>query len=157
MVDDALREYLRVVYNYDHKGEITLMSDTFHQQKSTGENVGVNCHCHWPAHFAVVYYARVDRDPEEQNPLRQGSVRFYDPQNLSTRQWPNNNPSVFTGAWFNLVPEEGSLVIFEGHLPHDSTYFDGEHRLCVPVMANIITPRSHCPVPVSDLLNFQEK
>lgn len=157
MADETVRAYLKSVYAYEHTGEIEMMSDTFHQRKSHGENVGINCHTHFPADLVVTYYARLDRDPAETNPLRQGAVRFYDPQHVNTRPWPNNNPSVFTNSWFNLVPNEGSMVIFEGHVPHDSTYFDGDHRMCIPIMVNIVTPRKHCKVPVSDLLNFQEK
>jgi hypothetical protein len=25
-------------------------------------------------------------------------------------------------------------VVFEGYVPHDSTYFEGEERMCIPVL-----------------------
>lgn len=153
MADDCVRAYLRTAYNYDHLGELAMLSDTFHQRRSAGENVGINCHTHFPAHLVVTYYARLDRDPGESNPLRQGAVRFYDPQHVNTRPWPNNNPDAFTNSWFNLVPEEGSMVVFEGHLPHDSTFFDGEHRMCIPIMVDVLTPRVQVKTPVSEILN----
>jgi hypothetical protein len=155
MADETARAYLKTVYAYEHRGEIELMSDTFHQQRSTGENVGINCHVHFPADLTVNYYARIDRDPSETNPLRLGALRFYDPQHLNTRVWPNKNPAVFTHSWYNLVPNEGSMVVFEGHMPHDSTYFEGEHRLCIPIMAIVRTPRKYCTMAVSELLNLQ--
>lgn len=156
MVDNTVRQYLWTVYSYEHTGELNMLSDTFHQKRAEGQNVGINCHTHFPAHLVVTYYARVDRDPEETNPLRQGAVRFYDPQHVNTRPWPNNNPSVFTNSWFNLVPNEGSMVVFEGHIPHDSTYFDGEHRMCVPVMVDVITPRVQIKTPASKLFEAQD-
>jgi hypothetical protein len=155
MVDLACRNYVEAVYHYRHEGDLEMMSDTFWQQRSRGENVGINCHTHFTSHLVATYYVRVDRDPRETNPLRQGSVRFYDPQHVNTRPWPNNNPGLISTSWFNVVPEEGSMVVFEGHLPHDSTFFDGEARMCIPVMVNLVTPRTHIKRPVSDLLAEQ--
>lgn len=155
LIDAACRDYVQAVYHYRHEGELEMMSDTFWQQRARGENVGINCHTHVTSHMVATYYVRTDRDPAERNPLRQGSVRFYDPQHVNTRPWPNNNPAVLTTSWFNVVPEEGSLIVFEGHLPHDSTYFDGEARMCIPVMVNLITPRTHMKRPVSELIAGQ--
>lgn len=156
LVDKACRDYVEAVYHYRHDGELEMMSDTFWQQRSRGENVGINCHTHFTSHLVATYYVRVDRDPLETNPLRQGSVRFYDPQHINTRQWPNNNPALISNAWFNVVPEEGSMIVFEGHLPHDSTFFDGESRMCIPVMVNLVTPRTHIKKPVSELIASQQ-
>ena len=155
MVDAACRDYVEKVYNYRHEGELEMMSDTFWQQRSRGENVGINCHTHVTSHLVATYYVRVDRDPEETNVLRKGSVRFYDPQHVNTRPWPNNNQGLISTSWFNVIPEEGSLVVFEGHLPHDSTFFDGEARMCIPVMVNLVTPRTHIKKPVSQLIAKQ--
>lgn len=155
LVDAACRDYVQSVYHYRHEGELEMMADTFWQQRERGENVGINCHTHVTSHLVATYYVRTDRDPGEINPLRQGSVRFYDPQHVNTRPWPNNNPAVLTTSWFNVIPEEGSMVVFEGHLPHDSTFFDGQARLCIPVMVNLVTPRTHIKQPVSELLARQ--
>lgn len=155
IVDVACRDYVEAIYHYRHDGELEMMSDTFWQQRSRGENVGINCHTHMTSHLVATYYVRTDRDPQEANPLRQGSVRFYDPQHVNTRPWPNNNAGVKTTSWFNVVPEEGSLIVFEGHIPHDSTFFDGEARLCIPVMVNLVTPRTHIKRPVSELIAEQ--
>jgi hypothetical protein len=156
MADESVRAYLKKVYNYDHTGELEMMSDTFWQQRERGENVGINCHTHFTSHVVVTYYVRVDRDPKETNPLRMGSVRFYDPQHVNTRPWPNNNKQLNTTSWYNVIPEEGSMVVFEGFMPHDSTYFDGESRLCIPIMVNLVTPRTHIKKSVSELIRKQK-
>ncbi|MBO6510209.1 MAG: hypothetical protein JJ979_17305 [Roseibium sp.] len=152
MVDTSIREYLSAVYHYDHEGDIEMMSDTFWQSRERGENVGINCHTHFRADLVVTYYVENGLDPQEDNPLRKGAVRFYDPQNLGVRTWPNNNPGVFTNGWFHLVPKVGSLVIFEGHMPHDSTYFGGAERLCIPVMCDVKTGRSHDKSTLAQIL-----
>ncbi len=155
MVDQCAREYLSSVYHYDHDGELELMGDTFWQVRERGENVGISCHTHFKSDLVVTYYARTGIEPKENNPLRQGSVRFYDPQNLGARHWPNNNPGVFSRAWYNIVPEVGSMLVFEGHIPHDSTFFGGPERLCIPVMCDVKTARSHIKSPVSDIKRMQ--
>lgn len=155
LVDSACRDYVDAVYHYRHEGELEMMSDTFWQQQSRGENVGINCHTHPTSHLVATYYVRTDHAPEEKNPLRQGSVRFYDPQHINTRPWPNNNPAVVATSWFNVVPQEGSLIVFEGHLPHDSTFFAGQERMCIPVMVNLVTARTHLKRSVSELVAEQ--
>jgi hypothetical protein len=156
MVDETARDYLRAVYHYDHKGDIEIMADTFLQRRSHGENVGINTHIHASSQLVVTYYPRVDRDEKEPNVLRRGAVRFYDPQIINGRHWPNNNPHLFANSWFNLEPQVGSLVAFEGYMPHDSGFFDGEERLCIANMVNIVVPRSHQKVLVKELLKCQD-
>ncbi|MEJ8474449.1 putative 2OG-Fe(II) oxygenase [Roseibium algae] len=155
MVDHTVREYLSAVYHYDHEGEIDMMSDTFWQNREEGQNVGINCHTHFKSDLVATYYLNTGCEPGEDNPLRQGALRFYDPQNLGVRPWPNRNPGLVQNGWYNIVPEPGMMVVFEGHIPHDSTYFGGEQRLCIPVMCDVKTSRSHIKKPVSELLRNQ--
>jgi hypothetical protein len=155
MYDETARNYLRAVYNYDHTGDLEMMADTFLQRRAYGENVGINAHIHLTSQIVVTYYPRVDRDENETNSLRRGNLKFYDPQMINGRHWPNNNPNVFANSWFDLEPKVGSMIAFEGFMPHDSGYFDGEERLCIPCMINVITPRSHIKTSVKELLKCQ--
>ena len=43
-----------------------------------------------------------------------------------------------------VEPRTGSMLVFEGHVPHDSTYFEGEERMCIPVLCSLSLPNSHC-------------
>jgi hypothetical protein len=155
MIDETARDYLRAVYRYEHDGELELMADTFLQRKSHNENTGINAHAHQLSQMVVTYYPRVVQDEAETDRLRRGALRFYDPQMVNGRHWPNNNPQVFSNAWFNLEPQTGSMVAFEGHMVHDSTFFAGEERICIACMVNVVTPRSHCKESVSSLLEHQ--
>ncbi|MFP5300049.1 hypothetical protein R2R70_02385 [Cobetia sp. SIMBA_158] len=155
MVDSAVREYLMLAYGYQHEGEIRMMGDALWQRRSHGENIGVSTHTHLKADIVVTYYPRVDLDGESENALRRGGVRFYDPANVGKRFWPCNNPSYYTGGWFQVEPRVGSMTVFEGHIPHDSTFFEGEGRMCIPIMVDVDTPKKHCKVTTSDILSFQ--
>lgn len=156
MVDKAVRDYLQLVYAYQHEGPVRMMSDTFYQSRERGENVGINCHTHFRTDIVATYYVRTGIEEGETNPLRMGALRFYDPQNLGERPWPNNNPQICTSGWANVIPSNGLMVLFEGHMPHDSTYFGGSERLCIPVMCEVATPRSHIKASLPEILIFQE-
>lgn len=156
MTDIAAREYLLAVYGYEHVGEIAMMSDTFWQRRAERENVGINAHTHIKADLVVTYYPRVRLDADAPDTsLHRGSVRFYDPANVGKRFWPVNNPSFHIGGWYSVTPQEGSMTVFEGYLPHDSTFFAGEERMCIPVLCDVITPRSHCKATLSEILRAQ--
>lgn len=157
MADSAVREYLACVYGYEHTGEIRMMSDTFWQKRDSGENVGINSHTHVKADLVVTYYPRIDVEPGEKSSLRKGAARFYDPANIGKRFWPCNNPDFFVGGWFQLEPQVGSMTVFEGYLPHDSTFFSGAERMCIPILIDVDTPKKHCKASVSDILAFQSK
>ena len=125
MTDNAIREYLKLAYDYDHTGEISMMSDTFYQNRSKKENVGINSHTHIQTDIICTYYPRVilDKDCPDTS-LHKGALRFYDPANVGKRMWPiNNKNDRFISGWYSVVPETGSMVVFEGYVPHDSTYF----------------------------------
>lgn len=159
MVDHAVREFVRLAYGYDHTGEITMMSDTFYQRRDLRENVGINTHTHMKSDIICTYYPRVALDADcPTTSLHRGALRFYDPSNLGKRLWPCRNPEGHhTNGWYEVVPEEGSMVVFEGYVPHDSTYFEGEERMCIPVLCDLELPNSHCKVRASDILAFQRK
>ncbi|KJZ17428.1 hypothetical protein TW86_04025 [Halomonas sp. S2151] len=155
MADLAVREYLASVYGYQHEGEVRMMSDTFWQRRSHGENVGINSHTHIKADLVVTYYPRVDVEPGETSSLRKGACRFYDPANVGKRFWPCNNDAFFVGGWYQLEPQEGSMTVFEGYVPHDSTFFSGEERMCIPILVDVDTPKKHCKAAVSDILGYK--
>lgn len=155
MADVAVREYLWRAYQYEHQGELHMMGDALWQRRSHGENIGVSAHTHLKADLVVTYYPRVDVEPDETNVLRKGSVRFFDPANVGKRFWPCNNPDHFIGGWLNVEPRVGSMTVFEGHIPHDSTFFSGEARMCIPIMVDVDTPKKHTKSSVTDILTYQ--
>lgn len=157
MVQASIREYLQLAYGYDHQGEILMMSDAFYQSRALGQNVGIASHTHAKFDFVCTYYPRIVLDADcPQTPLHRGSVRFYDPANLGKRLWPCENPGGYVGGWYSVEPREGSMVVFEGHLPHDSTYFAGAERMCIPVLCTLDLPNSHRSARVGDIMQLQK-
>ena len=143
MVRDAICEYLIAAYGFAFDGEINATAETFLQDRARGENLGIFTHCHRKSDFVVTYYPLVEIDPEFANDqLRSGALRFYDPAGVGQRLWPNRNPQVHCGSWFQITPRQGSMVVFEGHLPHDSSYFEGARRICIPVQCDLVLPNS---------------
>ena len=117
-----------------------MMSDTFWQRRALQENVGINAHTHIQTDIVCTYYPRVVLDADcPKTSLHRGAVRFYDPANVGKRLWPCNNPDAYVGGWYAVEPRTGSMLVFEGHVPHDSTYFEGEERMCIPVLCSLDT------------------
>jgi hypothetical protein len=153
MVDYACREYLKLVYEYEHKGKVCIMSDTFWQRRSNKQNTGIHTHTHIKCDLVVTYYPKVNLDKEVKNPVRRGAVRVYDPANIGKRFWNmNNNSKYFFGGWHEVEIKEGLMLIIEGHVPHDSTYFEGDERMCIPMLVDIDTPKNHTKVSSEELL-----
>lgn len=158
MVAAAVREYLALAYGYDHRGEIHMMSDTFWQQRNRRENLGIHTHTHIQSDIVCTYYPRVVLDADcPETPLHRGAVRFYDPANVGKRLWPCRNPNAFIGGWYSVEPRSGSMLVFEGHVPHDSTYFEGAERMCIPVLCSLDLPNSHCKAGLRDILAAQKE
>jgi len=154
MVDKACKEYLRMVYDYDHKGKVAIMSDTFWQRRSNEQNTGIQAHTHIKCDLVVTYYPKVNLDKKISNSIRKGVVRVYDPANIGKRFWDmNNNFKYFYGGWYQVPIHEGTMLIIEGHVPHDSTYFQGDERMCIPMLVDIDTPKKHTKKPIEDMLN----
>lgn len=149
MVDYGVREYLQHVYNYEHEGDITMMGECFYQRRSHRENIGINNHTHMKCDFVVMYYSKINLDEglddhPHTSSLHKGAVRLYDPANIGKRFWPcRNQDHAYYGGWYEIVPKEGTMIIIEGWQPHDSTYFFGDDRLCLPVLCDVITPNIH--------------
>lgn len=153
MVDYACREYLKLAYEYEHKGKVCIMSDTFWQRRSNKQNTGIHTHTHIKCDLVVTYYPKVNLDKEVKNPVRRGAVRVYDPANIGKRFWDmNNNSKYFFGGWHEVQIKEGLMLIIEGHIPHDSTYFEGDERMCIPMLVDIDTPKKHTKVSSEELL-----
>jgi hypothetical protein len=159
MAAAGVREYLQLAYGYDHPGEIRMMADTFWQQRDRRENVGIHTHTHPQTDIVCTYYPRVMLDADcPETTLHRGAVRFYDPANVGKRLWPCWNPAAYVGGgWYSVEPQTGSMVVFEGYVPHDSTYFEGEERMCIPVLCNLDLPNSHCKVGLRDILAAQRE
>lgn len=156
MVAAGVREYLQLAYSYDHAGDIRMMSDTFWQRRALRENVGINTHTHIQSDIVCTYYPRVVLDVDcPDTSLHRGAVRFYDPANVGKRLWPCRNPDAYVGGWYAVEPKAGSMLVFEGHVPHDSTYFEGEERMCIPVLCSLDLPNSHCKAGLREILAHQ--
>ena len=156
MARDSIREYLMLAYGYDHTGEINMMSDTFLQQRSKKQNIGINSHTHIQTDIVCTYYPKVDLDPDgPDTSLHKGALRFYDPANVGKRLWPCNRTDYHIGGWYSVEPVTGSMIVFEGHVPHDSTYFEGEERMCIPILCSLDLPNSHCKTSTSQILTLQ--
>lgn len=152
MVDTMCRDYLQSVYNYKHDGPITMEADMFYQRRSHRENVGINMHTHPKCDLVLTYYPWLHLDEEANTPLHQGAMRIYDPANIGKRFWPCKNPNAYYGGWYSIVPQIGSMIIFEGWIPHDSTYFSGDDRMCIPILCDVITPSGHEKVDSRELI-----
>lgn len=157
MVAASVREYLHLAYGYEHEGEIRMMSDAFYQERAKGQNLGIAAHTHSKFDIVCTYYPRAPLDPDcPQTPFHRGAVRFYDPANIGKRLWPCNHPDHYFGGWYSVEPREGSMTVFEGHVPHDSTYFEGEDRMCIPTLCEIMLPNSHFKTSMADILSAQQ-
>lgn len=153
MVDQACREYLKLAYDYDHQGKVNIMSDTFWQRRSHKQNTGIHTHTHIKCDLVVTYYPKVNLDDNVVNSMRQGVVRVYDQANIGKRFWGmNNNNKYFFGGWYQVPIKEGTMLIIEGHIPHDSSFFEGDERMCIPMLVDIDTPKKHTKVSSEELL-----
>ncbi len=126
MVEAAAREYLANFYQYHYDGDLSLRMQPFLQEgQGKGDNGGVYMHTHQHYDLVVTYYPKVViADDQEQSPYHRGSLRFYDPSGRGPRRWKNNSP-MFQCNSFTVEPKSGSMMVFEGQTPHDSTFFGG--------------------------------
>jgi hypothetical protein len=155
MADAALRDYLWHCYGVDHKGTFALMADVFHGHRQPGHCEGIVPHTHMQGDLIVNYYPRVAIDPDAPK-IRRGALRLFDPSGKGKRSWPNRNPAFHAAGWFNVEVETGTMVVFEGHVPHDSTVFDGDARMCIAIMARTVDERSWRTATVDAILRFQQ-
>jgi hypothetical protein len=93
-------------------------------------DAGREMHNHPMSDFNAVYYINPD----------EADVEFYDPR------WPNNNMWYTRKNKFLLKPKSGDIVVFEGHLWHQTVGRQLQsHRLCV--VSNWMHPRPHVCAP----------
>lgn len=155
MVSYSVREFLWHAFHYQHEGDIHMMSDTFWQRRSHGENLGIPTHTH-PAHEIIcTYYPRVDDDGENDHEFSKGALRFYNPAMRGGRLWPTNEGSMYNGQTYSVRPRAGSMVVFEGHMPHDSTFFEGDERMCIPILCKLDLPNKHQHATISEIMEVQ--
>lgn len=157
MTDFAVREYMRSVWHNDYKGDIRMICDALYQRKEGEDNAGIHGHNHWRHDIVCTYYPRITFDPANPPPTSKhmGQVRFYDPANMGKRLWANFNPAHHVGSWYSVTPKTGTMLVFEGRLFHDSTYFGGIERMCIPVMCQIDTPNRHEYESLAAITKFQ--
>lgn len=150
IVDTACRDFLEFIYGYKHTGDLHMNAGTFWQQKTNNQNIGIQLHTHPKSDLVAVYYPKISG--ASNSVMTNGGLRLYDPSNIGKRFWECNNHSSYYGGWFNITPEEGMLVVFEGWIPHDSGYFDGDERLSIPFLINVDTELKHKMVSSLNIL-----
>ena len=158
--DEAVEAWLGVaragVAEYLHRGygatlpeSITAIAEPFVQEGAHPENcVGIFTHTHPKADLVVTYYPEVCFGTEAPQRYEDGALRFYDPAGRGHRLWPNRNPGLFTGSWYEVRPRTGTLVIFEGHVPHDAQPFRGRRRVCLPLQVSLRFPNAQNPIDI---------
>jgi len=155
MVDATLREYLWHCYGVDYKGTFALMADVFQGDRRPGHCEGIVPHTHMQADLIVNYYPRVVIDRSAPKG-RSGALRLFDPSGKGKRAWPNQNPAFHAAGWCNIEVATGAMVVFEGHVPHDSAAFNGDARMCIAMMARTVDERSWRTATVAEILRFQQ-
>lgn len=144
----ALSEYLHRACGAALPESITAIAEPFVQGAGNGETIGIFTHTHPRADFVVTYYPEVDFGEAGPQPHREGALRFYDPAGRGHRLWPNRNASIFTGSWLDVRPRSGTMVVFEGHVPHDSAPFEGTRRVCLPLQCSLRTPNAQHQIEI---------
>lgn len=153
MIDAGCREFLGIFGN-DYRGPLKIQSDVLWSRGDAGEREGMYCHTHMKADLVAIYYPRLDVDPSLP-PLHKGALRIYDPSNKGKRSWRNHNQSFHIGGWLHIDIREGLLVVFEGHVPHDSSHFAGKDRLCVPCMINLADKSAYEQMTLDEIKEHQ--
>jgi hypothetical protein len=144
----SLAEYLHRGFGAELPESLMAISEPFLQGEGYGETIGIFTHTHPKADVVVTYYPEVNFGDVGPERFREGALRFYDPAGRGHRLWPNRNPAIFTGSWLDVRPRTGTLVIFEGHVPHDSAPFTGKRRVCLPLQVSLRFPNAQNPVEI---------
>lgn len=135
--DSMCRAYMREIYHFDCIYPIKMMAEPFCQNEETGKN-GMACHTHVGKPLFITYYPSVKLKRRAHSSIKDnginGEVSFYDPANVGRRIWPCLNTSFASGSTFRVAVREGMFTAFEGHVPHDSAPFEGEERVCIPII-----------------------
>jgi hypothetical protein len=156
MVQHSVREFLLRGFGYEHEGDIHMNADPFYQSKKTGENIGIYTHTHPSFELVCTYYPHVATfEGQSENQMHNGAVRFYNPAMRGNRLWSSNPSYIHNKSRFSLLPKTGSMIVFEGHMPHDSTFFEAEDRMCIPVLCRLDLPNKHSTASMSEIMEVQ--
>jgi hypothetical protein len=155
LADYYARLYLKEAYGYSCTLPIKLMAEPFCQDGTTGTH-GIMTHSHRGKPLLVTYYPSVKINPRSESKVvgnsgLNGQVDFYDPSGEGKRWWNNHNPAHLTASVARFPVSEGSILVFEGHLPHGSCSFEGEERVCIPVICYPQMPQKNGGLSLREL------
>lgn len=140
MAKDALKSYLKQVHDYEGFSDISMSAKpaiyknfikTIHGEVFT-QRMATYTHNHTDSHFVITYYLKNDRSSSQQ-----GLIRFYDPTFGLNRPFKTKNPQLNDDTFEAIEPEVGSMIVFDGMIAHDGSYFDGEERICIPIKVRL--------------------
>jgi len=154
IADKAVREYIWAVFRYRSNDRIEMQAEAFCQNRETGTN-GIWTHAHPLRPIVFTYYPVYSHTPRASTSTSSGvngEANFYDPTCIGKRVVPNYNNSFHMGSTFQLQIKAGMFLVFEGHVPHDSAAFDGDERVCIPVLCNPVLSSRNMGCTLEDLL-----
>lgn len=130
MLNDAVQAYCREAFH-----NVPDKLPAIHTSVVWGEgqfgNAGVPVHIHEGIDLVITYYPEVLTD-EQLKAWNAGGVRFYDHMAARYDFVENRNPEFFSNMWFQAEPHTGTLFVFPGWMMHDSGFFGGAERVCLP-------------------------
>lgn len=159
MVDAAARDFLLQAHHYWHEGEIEVSAEVIYQSSNPDQRANIWAHSHIAHDLVVTYYPVVNPSAPDEDPG--GKLRFYDSLGMGSRPWLKNaqkkiRQGEFIGDWYQVDPRAGTMVVFEGHLMHDSSPFYGLDRMCIPTYCKLILPNQVHLEPISEVIQKQK-
>jgi hypothetical protein len=152
IVQEACSDFLYMAYGYTHDGDMLMNAGTFWQYGD--QRLGLPAHTHNKHDLVAIYYPVVNGGDD---PMSDGSLRLYDPSNIGKRFWHSENTHSYYGGWYSIKPQKGSIIVFEGWVPHDSGYFDGRERLSIPFLVDVQTNRKHKMTAMSEIIGASDE
>lgn len=156
MIKYSVNQFLFNAFGYTHTGDIQMNADPFYQSIENGQNIGIYTHSHPSFEIVCTYYPHVaECQSPSDNDMHKGAVRFYNPAMRGNRLWPTSPDRMHNKAMYSILPRTGSMTVFEGHMPHDSTYFEAKDRMCIPVLCRLDLPNAHSTSSTQEITEVQ--